>query len=145
MNVHLITPMTWSAALMPLLQDEGFMKTAALDVSVHESGDFPDSVDLQAIYIAFADDQQVIKIAEWALARFLKQGERPLLVVVGNIGLRYEWQLRELGAIGVIGHVWQASQVAAIIRRQVSRLSQPEQRWPASIQKQLPSAMGVLI
>lgn len=134
MIVHLLTPMTWSAALVPLLDDDGS------ELIVHETAEWPTIDRRSAVYIAYVDDTNVADVAQWWDSARSGDDLELVLVVVGAGSLRYEWQLRELGAVIAVGHVWEAKRVASIVKRQSKRLPKSEGDWPSWIYSRLPVA-----
>lgn len=131
MNVHLLTPTTWSAALVPLLDEND------RELIVHETAEWPSLDRHSAVYIVYVDDSNAVEAAQWWTAAASDDDFESLLVVVGAGGLRYEWQLRELGAVDVVGHVWEAGRVATIVRRHGKRLPKSKGDWPGWIYSRL--------
>lgn len=139
MEVHLMTPLTWSAALVPPLSKWG------AEPVVCESGSFPELNDTVAACILHIQSANLVAAADWieALASVRRSSNRrglePLLVVVGTDAVRYQWKLRELGVTDVAAHVWEAPRVAAIVHRHLARLPQSDNRWPDYVRTRLAS------
>lgn len=132
MIVQLMTPMTWTAALVPLLDGE--------DVELIIDAERPKVPAEAAAYVVLVDESNVVDIAAWWARRTAQSRNDSLLVVVGAGSLRYQWQLREIGATAVIGHVWDASAVATIVRRQSNRQPASKGKWPAWVNELTPSS-----
>lgn len=141
MEIHLVTPLTWSAALVPPLS------RCQAELVVRESGDFPVMGESVVACVVHVESTNLVAVADWievnASSKRLRMnglGVGPLVVVVGTDGLRYQWKLRELGVTEVVSHVWEAPRVAAIIRRHLGRLPQSDDRWPSWVHARLANA-----
>lgn len=130
-KIHLVTPLTWTAALVPLLEDgDG-------DLILHESGKRPVLTGDPAIFIVYVDGADVADVAAWWASSTEAGGGKSFLVVVGAGGLRYEWQLRELGAVDVVGYVWHAQRVAEIVNMRLEQQPKNDDQWPSWIHARL--------
>ncbi len=161
MNVHLLTPLTWSAALVPLLDARGLKLTlhapddyatalAAMNDPIDAGSAGMDCTgDSASMLVAYVDREHVVEIAMWATKRspFIAPASAPfpLLLVVGEGSLRYQWQLRELGAIDVVGSVRQAKRVAKTVLRHAARFPVQEPRWPISAELRERSNVGASV
>lgn len=140
MEIHLMTPLTWSAALAPLLSK------CSAELVVHEPDSFPQRDEALVACILHVQSSNLVAAADWmeglasaprSYERLSRQDLAPLLVVVGTDALRYQWKLRELGVTDVAAHVWEAPRVATIVHRHLARLPQPDNRWPERVQARL--------
>ncbi len=142
MKVYLVTPNVWSAALVPKL------KSASIDVELRENLPGFSVATGPAVHVVHADSSRYapLQVAEWMLGRNSaepaadNQRQYPeMIAVVGSGALRFEWQFRELGAVAIAGHVWQARLLVQTIRRFQGRLPSPD---PA--QRALAEAIALL-
>ena len=145
--------MTWSAALVP--RCEKILAGSDRELIVGAASELPEVAALASsdtsLFVVYVDETNVVDVARWwrtLVDRMEIESEgwsgpaakvqgKPLLVVVGAGGLRYEWQLRELGAIDVVGYVWQASRVTTLVDRYLRMQPPADNRWPPAIRDRL--------
>jgi len=140
MEVHLITPLTWSAALVPALSN------CSAELVVREPDNFPEFDETLVACILHVHSANLIASADWIESLATKKrlndisqgyAPSPLLVVVGTDAVRYQWKLRELGVTDVAAHVWEVPRLASLVHRHLGRLPRSDDRWPSWIHARL--------